>query len=459
MRQQRLYAADDHGPGVELDPLVFGGTAEEGWGRTYESFRRLNDGPLRALDVEPAFESTTRGPALTLRPSGHAGAIPLRSGTTGQVVAGLVVRPRFGWSGVGSLLAHTGWHASPEILSTPLVPGSGREVPPWVIAGPVITRLKALLDSVRRGFDFRDDTLRSPRGTIQWGRYLRESLPCGRWHHVPSRFPDLSSDPLLRGAVRWTLERVLQELLLVAGDDRVALGLRAVAIRLLEGLGDVTPVYPRPELMRRIAGGDPLLEHTVRAGLDAIGWVRDERGLGGGREMDGLAWTLPLDRLWEDHVETVVQAQVRQEGGVMRVGRRGETVTPLHWSDPSHRSLGHLVPDMIVTRAASVWIVDAKYKAHLAEIDETGWRRMADDIRESHRADVHQALAYSALFDTPDVRATLAYPLRQDTWQGLRDRGLDRSVAEIYAGDRRVCLELWGLPFSAAVHDRGIVGA
>ena len=72
--------------------------------------------------------------------------------------------------------------------------------------------------------------------------------------------------------------------------------------------------------------------------------------------MDGLAWSLPLDRLWEDHVARKVQEQVRQEGGVLRLGRRGETVTPLHWSDPTHRSLGHLVPDMVVTRRSSVWI-------------------------------------------------------------------------------------------------------
>jgi 5-methylcytosine-specific restriction endonuclease McrBC regulatory subunit McrC len=247
---------------------------------------------------------------------------------------------------------------------------------------------------------------------------------------------------------------MLQELLLVAGDDRLALGLRVDAARLLERLSDVPPVYPRPELIRRIAGGDPVLERSVRAGLEAIGWVRDERGLGGGREMDGLAWALPLERLWEDHVAAIVQDRVRQEGGVMRVGRRGETVTPLHWSDPSHRSLGHLVPDVIVTRANSVWIIDAKYKAHLAEIDESGWRRMADDIRHSHRADVHQALAYSALFDAPEVTATLAYPLREETWKGLRQRGLNRSVADIYAGDRHVRLELWGLPFSAG--NRGL---
>jgi hypothetical protein len=273
------------------------------------------------------------------RPDGHVGAIPLRSGTSGHVVAGFVVRPRFGWSGVGSILAHTGWHAAPAILSMPLVPGSGREVPPWVLAGPVLARLQRLLDALKRGFDFRTDTLRAPRGTIVWPRYIRESIATGRWHHVPSRLPDLSSDPILRGAVRWTLERVLQELVIVGGDDRIAVDLERDAHRLLERVNDVPRVYPRPELLRRVAGSDSLLEETLRGGLDAIGWVRDERGLGGGRQMDGLAWSMPLDRLWEHHVEACVREEVRRTGGVVRTGRSGETVTPLHWTDPSHRSL------------------------------------------------------------------------------------------------------------------------
>jgi hypothetical protein len=282
-----------------------------------------------------------------------------------------------------------------------------------------------------------------------WSQYIRESLPTGRWHQVPSRFPDLSSDPLLRGAVRWTLERVLQELVIVGGEDRIAVDLERDAQRLLERVSDVARVYPRPELLRRLVGCDPLLEETLRSGLDAIGWVRDERGLGGGRQMDGLAWSMALDRLWEYHVEAHVRDEVRRTGGVMRTGRMGETVTPLHWSDPTHRSLGHLVPDIAVVRGRAVWIVDAKYKSHFAEIDERGWRRMADEIRESHRADLHQVLAYASLFDADEITATLAYPLRQSTWTALKARGLDRSTAHLYHGARHITLELWGLPFSA----------
>jgi 5-methylcytosine-specific restriction endonuclease McrBC regulatory subunit McrC len=112
--------------------------------------------------------------------------------------------------------------------------------------------------------------------------------------------------------------------------------------------------------------------------------------------------------------------------------------------------MGHLLPDIVVTYRARVEVVDAKYKAHLAELDEHGWRAFTEDTREAHRADVHQVLAYAALFDAPEVRAILIYPLRESTWRRLHARGRDVSVAELFSGRRRVRLEMRGLPFGIA---------
>jgi 5-methylcytosine-specific restriction endonuclease McrBC regulatory subunit McrC len=189
--------------------------------------------------------------------------------------------------------------------------------------------------------------------------------------------------------------------------------------------------------------------------LEAIAWIVDERGLGGGRELDGLAWHLPLDQLWESYVESVIRAEVAIRGGEVKVGRLGQTVFPLHWSDPTHRTLGHLVPDIVVRRNRSVEIVDAKYKAHLAELDEEGWYRFEDEQREAHRADLHQVLAYASLYEADEVVATLVYPLRRDTWEALEGRRHDVSRAELLHGGRRVMLQLRGLPFGTSSAPEG----
>jgi hypothetical protein len=418
-----------------------------GWGPFSETFLRMNEASLRALDVKADLAPSSEGGSIRLVPGGRAGAIPLRSAQSGKVAGGLVVQPRFGWAGVGRVLGEIEWYTAPEFLDAPLVPGSGREVPPWVLAGPVLARLTELLRSMRRGYAEREAVLRRPRGRIRWDRYRSESLVRGRWDRLTCRFPELESDPRLRRAIRWTLERIHRDLVRVGGRDRISTELAKLAVHMIESLSDVIPVMPARDDLARLSRGGRILEEVIRRGLEAIAWIVDERGLGGGRELDGLAWQLPLDQLWETYVETVVRREVAMTGGEVKVGRRGETVFPLHWSDPTHRTLGHLVPDMVVRRGRSVHIIDAKYKAHLAELDVAGWHHFADEQREAHRADLHQVLAYASLYDAEEITATLVYPLRLDTWQALSRRGRDFSRAALLHGGRRVMLELRGLPF------------
>jgi len=431
-----------------IDPAAFAPAQRGGgWGSFVESFLRMNEPALAKLDVRAEIGASESGVRLSLVPGGKAGAVPLRSAQTGQVAGGFLVEPRFGWSGVGRVLSQTGWYAAPEFIEGPLVPGSGREVPPWVLAGPVLARLAELLEAVHRGYHTREEVLRQPRGRILWPQYISRSLATGAWARMPCRYPDLSRDPLIRRMARWALERVRSDLVMTGGADSLARLLVATADDLIHKVRDVTPVPPRRAELQRLIGNDSVLAAALQRGLEAIGWVVDERGLGGGREMDGLAWTLPLDRLWENYIEAIVRRETAMTGGTVRVGRRGETVFPIEWSDPSHRSLGHLVPDIVVFRGSSVHVIDAKYKAHLAELDEYGWQRFTEDVREAHRADIHQVLAYASLYAADEVKATLVYPLRLATYEALAERGRDRSVAQLMHGARRVELELRGVGF------------
>ena len=444
--QRLLFRATDNSSPVLIDPRPFTGTRERGWGPFAESFLRFNEQGLSAIDVRPEISTSSDGTVIHLIPGGRAGAIPLRSAQTGHVAAGLVVRPRFGWAGIGRVLTQTGWSAAPQFLELPLVPGSGREVPPWVLAGPVLARLSALLAHLQRGYEQREETLNHPRGRILWTEYLRHSFVRGEWSRLPCRFPDLDTDPLLRREIRWAVERVRDQLRIVGGLDIVARTLILVAQGILDLLGDLPAAMPRRDRLRRLAGSR-LVDHALRQGLEAMAWIVDERGLGGGREQDGIAWQLPLDRLWESYVEAVTRREATLTGAEVRVGRLRETVFPLRWTGFGHGSLGHLTPDIVVRRGRSVHVIDAKYKGHLADLDDEGWRRFTDDQREGHRADVHQVLAYASLYDAEEITATLTYPLRQSTWEVLSASGRDTARADLLHGGRRIRLELRGLPF------------
>ena len=446
--QKPLYEAVDHGQAVRLKQTDFALATRGGsWGTFAESFIRFNERAMRDLDVGVDLVASHPEPTIQLLPGGRAGAVPLRSAQTGSVVAGLVLKPPFGWAGVGAVMSDTGWAASPNFLELPLVPGSARHVPPWVLAGPVLYRLQALLNAVTRGYAVREEVRQSPRGRVIWPRYISESLTKGAWDRLPCRFPDLAIDPDIRSSIRWAVERVRSELVSVGGSEQVGAALILLASRLLNLLADVRPQKPRSDQLQRFFRNKALIDTALLQGLQAIGWVVDERGLGGGQEMDGLSWQLPLETLWERFVEARIREEVAREGGELTVGRLGQTVFPLHWSTNTARSMTHLVPDIVVRRGKAIRVVDAKYKAHFAELDEQAWTKMTDEIRDSHRADIHQVLAYASLYDAEEITATLVYPLRHSTWEALHARQRDRARAELFHGKRCIRLELRGLPF------------
>ena len=148
----------------------------------------------------------------------------------------------------------------------------------------------------------------------------RQLIDSRNWHRLPCRFPDLARDPHLRRAIRWALERVRRDLVGVGGRDPIARVLDEKVRFLLIGLADVVASAPRSgDLQRRLRQGLGL-PGAMRSGIEALGWVVDERGLGGGRELDGLSWRLPLDVLWERYVESVVRGEIAKEGGEVLVG-------------------------------------------------------------------------------------------------------------------------------------------
>jgi hypothetical protein len=101
-------------------------------------------------------------------------------------------------------------------------------------------------------------------------------------------------------------------------------------------------------------------------------------------------------------------------------------------------------------------IVDAKYKRHFEELQSFPWSQREGELRDQHRHDLQQVLAYANLARTSRVIACLAYPCRNENWQSLKDRGRVIHQAELSIGSRAVGLWLTALPMSAEVEDVSI---
>jgi hypothetical protein len=231
--------------------------------------------------------------------------------------------------------------------------------------------------------------------------------------------------------MRWTLARLEQDL--ASQLDSLTNRVLYERIRLLNhDLGPGPSRRPAPWDQSGTGSG------WLADAQQAMGWVAEERGLGGARSLDGLAWDLEADQLWEAWVASFVR-DLASHLGLVWAGR-GEVRHRLNWQGrPS--SMGALIPDTGLRGPERVIWVDAKYKAHFSLLSQYGWRGLKEAVRDAHRADLHQALAYAALTDAACVDTVLAYP--------ELDNGHcpSMAIATLASGRRRVRLVLAGLPF------------
>ena len=108
--------------------------------------------------------------------------------------------------------------------------------------------------------------------------------------------------------------------------------------------------------------------------------------------------------------------------------------------------MNSLIPDLVVQRGQDIWIIDAKYKGHLEELDERRWAELGEALQQEHRHDLHQVLAYASVHGGERVTAMLAYPLRLSTWQALAEQAKTSVSATIITAERQLRVTLIGLP-------------
>ena len=165
-------------------------------------------------------------------------------------------------------------------------------------------------------------------------------------------------------------------------------------------------------------------------------------------ELAGLAWRMNMETFFEAWVEAIAEGVARKVGARLRAGRTEQTRVPLDWAPASSGSQRSLLPDLVVEREDVVVVVDAKYKRHASEIERVGWGNASSELKEQHRNDVLQALAYSTLFDAPRVVACLAYPVSPPDWEQLEMRQRTMARARVRSGARSVELALVAVPLT-----------
>lgn len=415
--------------------------------RLADQFILRNRSLLRTIDVTARTEFDGREVSLFLQSGSGVGAIPLYSPTTARPDYGIVVQPRFPWKGIGPMLAEMGWRVAPSPLRLPLLRRSERRVPSWVLSSMVLVRMNALLDTLDRRFELSSEDLRAPRGRVDWGTYATNRVSRANLLSIPCSFPDLRDDRRLKGAVRYVVEKQLRSLDTQRQHGSFVHRLIDLGRSIFRRVQDVPVVVP-------VRGAvDAWLQRPLRNshfldGIQAIHWTIDDRGLAGVSDLEGIPWQMPMEQFFEAWVETVLARVSQQTGGNLKSGRRRETVHSVNWRPPFTGSQRSLIPDFLINYQGVTIIVDAKYKRHWEELQRASWAKVEEELREQHRNDLFQILAYSSLATERNVVACLAYPCSTENWERFRELRRLHHKAEIPVGNRMVRIWLTAIPMS-----------
>ncbi|MBV9301280.1 MAG: hypothetical protein JOY62_12660 [Acidobacteriaceae bacterium] len=418
--------------------------------RLADQFVKQNRALMSLLDVRIERDYDGNDVRFLIQAGAAVGAIPLISPTTARPDFGLVVQPRFPWAGIGPMLAEMGWRVSPTPLHLPLLRRSERRVPIWVLSFMILVRLKALLDFLDRRFELIKETRGAPRGTVHWAEYATRKLPSASFLSVPCTFPDLREDRLLKGAIRHAVERQLHALETQKEHGAFVHRLIEVGLQLLRRVQSV-PVYVPSATTLGSWLQRPMRAEQFTNGLQAIEWTIEERGLAGVSDLEGIPWMMQMDKFFEAWVETVLRIVAQRAGGQMKVGRKRETTHAINWEPAYLGSQKSLAPDIWLEWDSVTLIVDAKYKRHWEELQQHSWWRVEEELREQHRHDLLQVLAYANLSRTSTVISCLAYPCSAENWNSLRERGRLIHRAEFAVGSRAVHIWLTAVPMATAV--------
>lgn len=421
--------------------------------RLGEQFVAANRTNLGHLGTDASLTHTGRSVEVRLQTSGVVGAVPLVSPVSGREDLGLIVRPRFAWPGVGKVLSESGMRTLPALLPLGSLPRSDREVPQWVLSSVVLQRVSDLLKAVGRRFEGVEEEFPAPRGAVNWQRWAAVKLPSARPNEVPCRVPDLRVDSTMMGFIHHVVRIQRASLEEQRNTGEIARSLLSVCELLLARVAGWPPRQVAPAVvmawLRR-----PTTLTPVRLGLEAGLWTVEERGLAGTADLSGLSWRLDMDLLFESWVDSHLTSWAPRHGLIAKLGLRRETVIPLQWQPPYLGSQKSLAPDAVLSRPDLTLVVDAKYKSHWDELaDAQRWTALDEAVRDAHRADLLQVLAYTSGLLTPRVVGLLVYPCRDDTWVRLKERGHWLNRASVAAGERRVDLVLAALPFGVRRED------
>jgi len=383
--------------GIALQKKWFKSADKRVIGQYLQKFIDYNSEQFKFLGVQPHIIGTDQSTALSFRSSGFIGSIPLRASDTGKQIGDFVVSPRFTgrdrFEDYIEILNLLGAEISPEVIdSLPLASGKNFRPPLYLEAVKFISSLEALTMRSWRKFDNIEKVSNQPIGQVNWTKYINAEYQVETRLKFPARINVLSEFHSEYAEIRYVFDICKSELLSANTPQRIKTTFRNKLSFLDERL-----YHHKPKATKKINiwfSDSPTVKDCKKQANKILNF----------NLVDSTAWRVDFSDVFEKFIQHIFRGVGKEIGGRLYTNFKFHSRTTEYYS----WELKHIEPDAIFQKDNVLVFIDAKYKSNLYnKFDQS------EVLKEDHRHDLHQILAYSSFSKTDFKYGFLCYPSNQ----------------------------------------------
>lgn len=380
--------------GIALQKKWFKSADKRIIGQYLQKFIDYNSTLFNFLGVQPYIVGTDQNTSLAFRSSGFIGTIPLRASDTGKQIGDFVVMPRFTgrdrFEDYIEILNLLGTEISPLVIdSLPLASGKNFRPPLYLEAVKFIASLEALLTRPWRKFDNIEKVCNQPLGQVNWNKYINQEFKVENRLKFPTRKNILSEFHSEYSEIRFVFDICKMELLSSNTPQRIKNTVRARLTFIEEKL-----YLHKPKSTNNISiksSDNPTIKTCKELANKILNY----------NLVDSTAWRVDFSDVFEKFVQYIFKEVSKETGGKLFSNFKFPSRTSLHYS----WELKHIEPDAIYQKENFLVFIDAKYKSNLYNKYDN-----SEILKEDHRHDLHQIMAYSSFSKTDLKYGFLCYP-------------------------------------------------
>lgn len=380
--------------GSELLKRWFKSADKRYTGQVLQKFITYNSGLLGFLGVHATIVGSDSNVSLVFRSSSYIGSVPLRSPDTGKQIGDFVVSPRFSgkdrFEDYIEILDLLGAELSPEIIdSLPLASGRNFRPPLYLEAIKFVSSLEQLLTRPWRKFDNLERELNSPFGQVNWNKYAEHEYKVENRTRFPVRQNVLSEFHREYSEIRYVFDICRDELLSGRTPQRIKNTLRS-RLAFIENKLYMHKPTSTSNIPIRAADSPAVRLCKYRANK-----ILDHK------LVDSTGWRVDFNDVFEKFVQYTFTEVAKESGGRLYPNYKFPSRTSRHYS----WELKHVEPDAVYHNEDFFVFIDAKYKSNL-------YNKFSDSqsLKDEHRHDLHQIMAYSSFGSSNSKFGCLCYP-------------------------------------------------